>query len=99
MYPLLGTFATSRPLGYASLKIFSGLPSQRAGRRVINPFAVNGSLRVNAPNILTKQFSSSPCVVATRRVVFAPVRASPDALSKRREGVEELDYAVVTHEP
>jgi hypothetical protein len=88
MYPILGTFATSRLLGYASLKIFSGLPSQGTRRRVINPLAINGSLRVNAPNLLPEKVSSSPSVVATRRVVFAPVRASPDALSKRREGVE-----------
>jgi hypothetical protein len=88
MYPILGTFATSRLLGYASLKIFSGLPSHRAGRRVINPLTINCSLRVNAPNFFAKKVSSSPSVVATRRVVFAPVRASPDAFSKRREGVE-----------
>jgi hypothetical protein len=54
---------------------------------------------VNAPNLLPEKVSSSPSVIATRRVVFAPVRASPDALSKHRKGVQELDYAVVAHKP
>ena len=38
-------------------------------------------------------------MITTWLVVLAPVRASPDTLGKRREGVEEFDYAVVTHEP